>query len=321
MKTFLQKLTEAYYHGWAIYEIKNVPFLSDNLKIEEKISIQNRDVVEKKRNSFEGIFYELGTNVKITGYLSDKKYLEINWSLSAEQFSKQYSWKMAEAIQYSLSILVGENISILKRELRSSHKRWVEMRQKEKITSLGILSLFYPDNFLKKEYFVKLTELFAKNEFGSDVCRNIFNQMIEAARQENWQVRELLIATILEAALRNIQNQPFQTKKNISKKWNVGTGLKNFFQQYLSEEWINIDSSVMQAHTYLRDRNAHPDWLFTQGGTLSEEEQKKSLDSMIFLSKFYGYMILALAGFTNIKPIFPKPHSEWGSPIIINPTQ
>jgi antitoxin ParD1/3/4 len=69
----------------------------------------------------------------------------------------------------------------------------------------------------------------------------------------------------------------------------------------------------MKAHTYLRDRNAHPDWLFSQGGSLSEAEQVQSLDSMILLSRFYGYMILALAGFKNLDPIFPPPHETWGA--------
>jgi antitoxin ParD1/3/4 len=69
----------------------------------------------------------------------------------------------------------------------------------------------------------------------------------------------------------------------------------------------------MKAHTYLRDRNAHPDWLFSQGGSLSEAEQVQSLDNMLLLSRFYGYMILALAGFKNLEPIFPPPHKTSGA--------
>jgi hypothetical protein len=68
---------------------------------------------------------------------------------------------------------------------------------------------------------------------------------------------------------------------------------------------------VKREYFYLRNRNAHPDWLFSQGGSLSEEEQAKSLDSMIFLSRFYGYMILALAGFRDLRPNFPTPHKDW----------
>jgi hypothetical protein len=113
---------------------------------------------------------------------------------------------------------------------------------------------------------------------------------------------------LIEAALRSIDGHPFRPKKD---SWNVGKSLTQFFENYLSDEWRPLHSEVMKAHTYLRDRNAHPDWLFSQGGYLSEEEMEKSLDAMIFLSRFYGYMILALAGFKELEPRFPIPHKEW----------
>jgi hypothetical protein len=76
---------------------------------------------------------------------------------------------------------------------------------------------------------------------------------------------------------------------------------------------------VLRDFGHLRHRSAHPDWLFTQGGALSDEEMKKSVDCMIFLSRFYGYMILALAGFQDLEPRFPKPHAQWPTPLTITP--
>jgi hypothetical protein len=58
-------------------------------------------------------------------------------------------------------------------------------------------------------------------------------------------------------------------------------------------------------HARLRHRNAHPDWLTTPNGVLSKEELKESTKDLIFLSRFYGYMILALAGFKEVEPLFP----------------
>ncbi len=139
---------------------------------------------------------------------------------------------------------------------------------------------------------------------------------MEASRQQSQQAQELLLATVLEAALRSIDERPFTPKKDNS--WNVGKSLENFFNKYLSsEEWKGIRKQVMEAHCYLRDRNAHPDWLFNQGGSLSEDEKTKSLNSMILLSRFYGYMILALAGFKNLQPNFPTPHQTWEAMITI----
>lgn len=33
----------------------------------------------------------------------------------------------------------------------------------------------------------------------------------------------------------------------------------------------------------------------------------------ILLSRFYGYMILALAGFKDLEPKFPIPFNKWGA--------
>ncbi|MGB3495662.1 MAG: hypothetical protein WBA57_23235 [Elainellaceae cyanobacterium] len=77
----------------------------------------------------------------------------------------------------------------------------------------------------------------------------------------------------------------------------------------------------MKEHTFLRDRNAHPDWLFNKGGYLSTAEKEQALDSMIFLSHFYGYMILSLAGVKDLKPTFPPPHRQWGSAYNLQPAK
>ncbi len=140
------------------------------------------------------------------------------------------------------------------------------------------------------------------------VCKSIFNQLIEASRQKTRKGQELLISTILEAALRTIDNHPFREGE---KSWKLRNSMIIFKKKYLSDEWIDYCEKAIRDHIYLRNRNAHPDWLISPGGSLSKEEMSKSLDDMIFLSRFYGYMILALAGFRNLKPQFPAPHKEW----------
>lgn len=314
-------LTGSLLNGAALYETNNVSFLFDRVNHEKKIKVQDHEISKSSIDYWNGIYCKGEDGLTITGHLLDKKYLKVTWSLprNSDKFKKAYSWRLPEAIQYSLSILLGQKISLLKREVQCGKQERIEIRRNYPINSLDILSLFDNQTNPNKDYFIRLTEFIARNEWGSDICCNIFRQLIEASRQTNWQVTELLVATILEAALRNIDSQPFQTKKSKSQKWNVGNSLRNFIDSYLSEDWKDYYSRVMRAHTYLRDRNAHPDWLFTKGGSLSEEEREKSLDSMIFLSRFYGYMILALAGFKNLKPYFPKPHSEWGAAITIFP--
>ena len=61
----------------------------------------------------------------------------------------------------------------------------------------------------------------------------------------------------------------------------------------------------------MRHRNAHPDWLTIRGGALEEPSLERSLDDIVFLSAFYGYMVRSLAGFKDLKPRFPKPMKDW----------
>lgn len=312
--------TNKFLTGSALYEVHNVT-LFDVVTYEEKIQFQNHGPLKKSlKTRPSGLHYEGERGQLIRGHLIDDKYLEIRWELPREHFTKAYSWQLPEAIQYSLSILFGQSLSLLRREINFGKQKRIEIRQRQPVISLKPLFLVNSRFASNKESFAKLTDLIVSSTPESFICCKIFQQLLEASRQRNWQIRELLVATTLEAALRNIDNEPFQLKKRKSKEWNVGQSLERFIKQYLSEEWEKEKSSVMKAHTYLRGRNAHPDWLFMQDGALSEDEQAKALDKMIFLSRFYGYMILALAGFKNLKPEFPPPHSEWNPVLIIAPT-
>jgi len=298
-------LDNSIWTGSAIYETKSDLSLPDTVYTDVRINEQQIGQTWKAS----GILYEDNQQQNLIGHLVDEKQLKLQWKLPKSHWSKAESWRWAIAIQDALSIWYGETLWLLQREVVRGSKKCTELRQKGKLNSLELLSLFGNRPFDQRT-FIGLTEFFARNSPHSDICRRIFWQMVEASRQQSRQASELLISTILEAALRSIDQRPFTPKRDNS--WNVGKGLENFFNQYLpSEKWSNIRKQVMRAHSYLRDRNAHPDWLFSQGGSLSEAEQVQSLDSMILLSRFYGYMILALAGCKDLEPIFPPPHQTW----------
>jgi hypothetical protein len=44
---------------------------------------------------------------------------------------------------------------------------------------------------------------------------------------------------------------------------------------------------------------------------MSQDELDESFEDMVFLSLFYGYMMLAIAGFKDMEPKFPVSHKEW----------
>ncbi|MFN9759903.1 MAG: hypothetical protein ACK59J_04885 [Pseudanabaena sp.] len=290
--------------GSALYETKSKLSLSDEVYTETRINDQ------KLGNKWEvsGICYEDEQNRKLIGNFIDDKHLKLYWKLPKKQFwSKSESWQWNIAIQDVLSIWFGETVRLLQRSFLRDAQKITEIRQKTQLSNLGLLSPFWELKF-DKQAFIHLTDFFVRDSSKADICRRIFWQLVEASNQKSRQSRELLLSTILEASLRSIDNRPF---KNGDNSWDEIKSLKKFFSQYLISEDDEYVNRVKREYFYLRNRNAHPDWLFSQGGSLSEEEQAKSLDSMIFLSRFYGYMILALAGFRDLRPNFPTPHKDW----------
>jgi uncharacterized membrane protein len=128
--------------------------------------------------------------------------------------------------------------------------------------------------------------------------------MADASRQNTTQGKELLLATILEAIFRTINQRPFKVGDYYPAKKRQADMLK-FRIEFLSDKWIDSCSKALELHEKLRHRNAHPDWLTSDDGALSKTRLQESYADMIYLSRFYGYMILAMAGFKDLEPWFP----------------
>jgi hypothetical protein len=128
--------------------------------------------------------------------------------------------------------------------------------------------------------------------------------MADAARQETTQGHELFLSTILEAIFRTINNRPFIAGGHYGRE-DREKDMASFQQKFLAAKWDLACKKALELHARLRHRNAHPDWLTTPSGALSKKELKESTKDLIFLSRFYGYMILALAGFKDLEPLFP----------------
>ncbi|RJO66331.1 MAG: hypothetical protein C4523_12925 [Myxococcales bacterium] len=140
-------------------------------------------------------------------------------------------------------------------------------------------------------------------------------QMAEVARQRTLAARELLCANVLDAALRTLSCKPYKSNDKSSK---VDACMELFRNKFLPRvNWDGRCKEVVKSYHRLRHRNAHPDWLTNEGGGLSDDAREQSLDDMIRLAWFCGYMILAMAGLENLEPKFPGPHEDWGPLITV----
>jgi len=310
--TISENKKESKYFCSILYETKGDLRLSHKLREETYINEQR----VKYSLGKSGIWYD-DKEQKISGYMDDEKHLKIFWTLDKSYYSKRDSCILPRAAKKALSMMYGQTLHLLKSEVHRGNRKIIEVRRRRKVKSLGILSPFGSQRILNMEVFLKLTDFFIRNDNYANICLKIFSQMTEAARQQSRQATELLLSTILEAALRTLYNKPFL---NNAEKFDPGDYLNRFFKEYLLKTWNGIDEKVMKARKNLRHRNAHPDWLYGQGGSLSPESVERSVDDMIILSRFYGFMILALAGFKGLKPAFPSPQKDWSSLMTIEET-
>ena len=259
-----------------------------------------------------GLSVEEEGNWSISGRpLSDDKF-ELSWALNKDSWNKNDVWRFAEASRQALSIVSAQRILIAKQDISRDLQRVAAIRRRDAPHKLHYA--FWPllgtdrgvieDWKFTKEAFLKLTTLFLRSGPYAETCWNIFCQMADASRQECTPTKELLLATILEAIFRTIYNHPFQERKS-AQPFSKRNEMERFRKDFFSDKWIRHCDAAMKRHGELRHRNAHPDWITTQNGAQSKSELKKSFERQVFLSRFYGYMILGMAGFKDLEPLFP----------------
>lgn len=263
-----------------------------------------------------GLSVDEDDNWCLTGQqISDDKF-ELIWALNKKRWARNDAWRFGEAARRALSIISAQVVWIAKQELSRGGQRIEELRKRADPQKLSYYfrPLLGEDGGVveswkfNKTAFLKLTDFFLRGSPNAETCWNIFCQMADASRQKTTQGQELLLATILEAALRTIYNLPFQERKSglpNPPPYNRKTLMEQFRADFLSNKWTKACDKALELHTKLRHRNAHPDWLTSADGTLSKEQLKESYAASIFLSRFYGYMILGMAGFKDLEPRFP----------------
>lgn len=288
--------------GRALLALQGHPRFEGSLEKEVKV-----DGERVFSGSSVGGFRHVENAVSVVGAwdLQDENAVTLDWALDSERGQVQNNWKFAEALRDALAILSGQSAQILSREVCGMGVRRSEVSRRQEITHLGLLSFFGGSDLIRKAPLVKLSLFLAKENSRSRLCRSILSHMFEAARQQTDMAQELLCSMVLEAALRTLYQVPSDRGLHLRQN------LRKFQNDFLDQEWDGVMKRLETAFKNLRHRNAHPNWLTTPGGGESPEKVREAVDDMILLSRFYGYMILALAGFRGLKPSFPKPCQEW----------
>jgi hypothetical protein len=289
--------------GSAVLVTKRDLEFPDNLKTETTL---NGQTVECRNRG--GLCFEEGDGFSVWGRKTSEDLFTLSWALPKTASSKMDAWRWAEAARRALSILFAQTLWPIRVAVTRGVTEITELRPRRQVHTLNhfhrpLTDFGPPDQWkFNRTTFVHLTRFFASSNPHAEICWAIFLRLAEASRQETWQSRELLAATTLEAALRTLDNHAFKPGDN---SWKIKQSVESFRRTYLDASWGKACQKALQVRDRLRHRNAHPDWITHPGGSFSKPEMRQSVDDLTFLSRFYGYMILALARLKSFQPKFP----------------
>lgn len=247
----------------------------------------------------------------IRAYHRERGRLELDWAPPKAKWTRRQCWLFAEAFQDALSLVSLRRVRLLD---RSCTRRKIIYREQHLIRAVRYLRWFvspFPQSItFAKEAFLAQLLFYLHNTVEAKVCRHMFSRLLLVSRGEHPQdVIELLLATIREAALRTLENRPFAPR---DRSWRLDDAVERFRKRYFVSGWEPECRRAIEATKRLRHRNAHPDWVEVAGGTANRPDLAGALNDMIYLSRFYGYMILALSRRKGFTAAFPKPYEQWG---------
>lgn len=269
--------------------------------VEKNIILDGEILAYQKTQN--GILYR-DKDVEIIGFMDENHHLDVKWRYLSNRFSKPNDWPMAVAIRDALSICTGGTVRLLKREIYRPTRTYVEFITKRPAQNLGYFSPIQDGSFFDKRLFGILLRMFLTNRKDATLCRNLFYNIADALNTRNHQLMGFLIASSLEAFLRTFENMP-RTGSRSTDSWHLDKSLKNFQERYLSGEkrndWKKVCTKAKQYYAFLRNKAGHPDWLASDN-LIKAGKSSEEYNQMVFLCRFYGYLILAIAGYEGLEP-------------------
>jgi hypothetical protein len=256
--------------------------------------------------SRDGLLHETPT-LSVRGQEDDGR-LDLHWSMDKTAYRRADAWRWARAFHDALSIELGCFLPLLEREVLAFPSQHIERIKAGRVVALHPFQPFEGDLVDKSRLF-SLTDFFMKDTREAHICRKLFDQMVRANQQARWDDTELILSTALEGALRALDGVP-----SSDRRWKLDRALKRFRDKHLSPTWRRACTCVLAAFKHLRHSTAHPDWILDKMAQSADAERSASFDDLRFLSRFYGYMILALAGVQHLQPVFDGQSLDPQSP-------
>ncbi len=286
--------------GHMVYEGKLPIILPDMVTRKETI----RDKVIREGFSRGMDYHENGFGFVIHNNDDDKYHLR--WSIPPRIMNNKNCARYPYAVVQAWKFFSNSSAEPMYSNVHDGRRIIKYVQKRQKSIRLGRYELIPFGKAISGADLLKLSLFFHENGPRAHVARNIMLQCFEASRARTWHATMFLIGSVLEAAMRTIYSIPFEHSKR-RRDFCMNSCLIDFKDTYLGGNWDSAIDNICKAYKCIRHRSAHPDWLKTGVGSLTKEMQAETHNDLILMSRFYGYMILAMAGFKNLNPDFPEP--------------
>lgn len=270
-------------------------------RLEQKVSLDGDTVQETY--SAKGLAFKTDS-LTLRSWINQQGDLECYASLLKSKWKDYQAWRVPKALETALALCCGEHPVLFQSERNKCNRRFQEVWKEDEVVKFSVLSPIKVDPVIDKDVFLHLFQSLIKDHDVLNLAHQLCLQLREAMKQDSGAAMELLFATCLEGFLRTLSGNPFhENKKKLSLQNELGKFGKKF---RLPDEWKAISDEGIAAHDRIRHRNAHPDWLMSRDGYLSEERLTQTTDDLIKLARLYGFMVLAVTGFKELPTLIQK---------------
>lgn len=290
--------TSDYYMGDLTFKLTD-RFLWPDV-VEESIHVGTRDMGTGKSAS--GLLVQ-ENGAEVVGRIVDRELFQVTWALPKGDYSGAQARRFDTALHYALALGTNQTVTLLQSTFRT-YPQWREtVRRQEHPKSLAPINLLGKQR-LDRSLIWHLATFLMKDTPEAAASRVIFDRAAEAAEVGPPHAKELLVSLILEGMLRTLDMRPFKPGDN----WSRQESLKRFRLKYFggNGRWRRRFSRADEVLMRLRHPRAHPDWLGDRG---SVREVEEAANDLMYLSWFYGRLILRMAG---LQPD-PTPHCHYRS--------
>jgi hypothetical protein len=258
--------------------------------------------------------YENGLDFKRDGYEfairdEDDQTHTIWWRLPDVDSLRGRIGEWPRALALAWQMIRGKSAWPVASDIQDMRRRIVVFTRHEEAIEMGHLELLDSQERTSGATLLALAKLFVCGSQESDVAKRLLSQCFDAVRSKTWQGVMFLMGTALEAVLRTLYGHPFCP--NGQTKYNRHKCMDQLWIDYFDEDSQDVKKRVKAVFDRIRHRSAHPDWLRSFGGASSSDQEAKTFDDLVFMSRFYGYLIMAMAGVPLSLTRFPAPVADW----------